>query len=195
MASWIPVERLLARVRHGPPRRDELRRLRARFLAAGHRPSREERALARAIATLKRDLADAFGDARACGRCARGAAPPKGRWEGGRCCGTRTENVFTAEEVRALVAAGRRAPRTAPDEDLAGCVLRGPLGCAAEPEDRPTVCLVYACAELKEELRGGEREERIRALRFALAEAFDAYLALIGAPADRRAVPTTLVSR
>ena len=57
---------------------------------------------------------------------------------------------------------------------------------------RPTVCLVYTCAELKAELRGSAREDRIRTLRVALAETFVAFLRAAGEPPEAGRVPITL---
>lgn len=156
--------------------------------------STEARALGERIVELKRELASAFETTRACHGCARGEPLPKGRWDGGRCCGTKTEVVFTQQEVRALVAAGLETPTNVPPGvEVAGCVFRGERGCTLEPGERPTVCLVYACAELKTDLRGSVAEARIQALRFELAETFDAFLEATGEPPERRLVPTTLI--
>jgi hypothetical protein len=62
---------------------------------------------------------------------------------------------------------------------------RGRQGCSLDPEARPAVCLVYACAELKAEISTSEDEQRIRALRSAVHDAFEAFLRAAGEPPDR----------
>lgn len=178
----LPIERLLARVRARSPRDEDLGRLRARFTAQPSTWSAtpEQRRLAARLRALKRELADAFAGVRSCHGCARGEPEPKGHWDGGRCCGTRTDVVFTPGEVHALKLGGAR-PRdlVPPDEDLAGCAFRGSRGCSLAAEQRPAVCLVYACAELKGEL-GLRGEARIHALRAELHETFEAFLRATG---------------
>ena len=194
----IPVGRLLARVRARSPRDDEISRLRARFSAQPSAlwASREERAGAARLRELKRALSEAFAETRSCHGCARGEPLPKGRWDGGRCCGTSTFVVFSPAEVHALKLGGTRARDLVPPEgDLAGCAFRGPLGCSLAAEDRPTVCLVYACAELKAEIRRDGVEARVNALRAELHATFEAFLRAAGAPPDRSPAPTTLVER
>lgn len=176
----VPIERLLARVRARSPRDEELGRLRARFAAqpSTWSATREQRRLAARLRELKRELAGAFAGVRSCAGCARGEPEPKGRWDGGRCCGgTRTDVVFTPGEVRALKAGGVRARDLAPPgEELAGCAFRGSRGCSLAPEQRPATCLVYACAELKGEIDARGDADRIHALRLELHETFEAFL-------------------
>ncbi len=193
--ALVPLARLLARGRPSP-RDADLGRLRARFAAQPSRwlATREQRRLAARLRELKRDLAAAFAGIESCRGCGRGEPGPKGRWDGGRCCGTSTDVVFTPAEVAALKIAGTHARDLVPPEgDAAGCVLRGPTGCSIAPEDRPTVCLVYACAELKAELRRSGEAERIQALRAELHETFEALLRALGVPPDRLPTPTSLV--
>lgn len=171
----VPLSRLL---RPGP-RDADLRRLRARFSA---QPSRRAagastRAQAERLEALKRQLAEAFDGVRACAGCAEGCAPPAGVFEGGRCCGTSTLEVFSQAEVRALRAAGREAPRApaADGVDGGGCAFRGREGCALSPVERPTICLTYVCLELGDELDDHPDGARVAALRRALAEAFERF--------------------
>lgn len=186
--DWVrllrtPLDRLLSRLRARSPRDADLGRLRARFTAqpSAWTATREQRRLAARLGTLKRELAHAFVGLRSCHGCARGEPLPKGRWEGGRCCGTGTFVVFTPDEVHALKLAGVRArDLVAPEGDLAGCVFRGPLGCSLAPEQRPTVCLVYTCAELKDELGARADAGRVHALRAELHQTFDAFLRATG---------------
>jgi hypothetical protein len=84
--------------------------------------------------------------------------------------------------VHALKLAGVRARDLAPpEEDLAGCAFRGSRGCSLAPEQRPAVCLVYACAELKCELGARVEAERVHALRSELHETFGAFSRATGA--------------
>jgi hypothetical protein len=194
----VPVERLLARLRGRDPRAQDMARLRARFAAqpSAFFATPQQRALAARLRELKRALAQAFAGVESCATCGRGEPLPKGRWDGGRCCGTRTDVVFTPGEVLALKLAGTRPRRLRPPgADLAGCVFRGPSGCSLDPEDRPTVCHVYACAELKAELRRSGASERVNALRAELHEAFEAFLRASGVPPDRLPPPTSLIER
>lgn len=131
------------------------------------------RALASRVATLKRELSEAIGEVRACAGCAGGCVAPSGYFDGGRCCGTSTDEVFTPEEVRAIKLAGVRPP-TEPAEGgaaEAGCLFRGPRGCSLPPEGRPARCLIYVCHELRIELEETPRFERIGRLRAALDDA------------------------
>lgn len=167
----IGPRELLDRRRYGARRADELARLRARFgLAIG-----VGRARAQAVLVAKRAVIAAMGDVRACAGCARGCAAPKGRFDGGRCCGTSTLEVFRPEEVRALAAAGREAPREATRQPgHAGCAFRASHGCVLDVDDRPVRCVQYACAELKTELEEAGRWPDVQRARRDLDEAFAA---------------------
>ncbi len=194
----LPLERLLARLRGSDPRADDLARLGARFAAqpSSWSATPEERALAARLRELKRDLAEAFGGVSSCAGCARGEPLPKGRWDGGRCCGTSTSVVFTPGEVRALKLGGTRAGALRPPAgDQAGCAFRGERGCSLAPADRPTVCIVYACAELKAELREAGAQDRVNALRAELFATFEAFLLAAGVPPEHVPPPTSLVER
>jgi hypothetical protein len=115
----------------------------------------------------------AFEQVRACGGCGRGRSLPHGRWDGGFCCGGRTEGVFDDDEVAALALAGTR-PRDlrVPDGDHAGCAFRGPRGCVLSPVDRPSLCVRFVCRELEAELREDGAWERTRALTRQLEATF-----------------------
>ena len=178
----VLVQHLLAGGRYGRARTAELGRLLARYEAQPGRlfadPS--ARALAERIAHLKRQLSEALAGARACATCAGGCVAPSGFFEGGRCCGTATLDVFTQPEVRAIKLAGVAPPST-PAEDgdeRAGCLFRGERGCALGPESRPARCLEYVCLELRVELEEDERADRINALRRELSDTFARFEAL-----------------
>jgi hypothetical protein len=152
-----------------------LAQLRARF---GAQPSRwgvdaRQRELADDLRRLKRELADTLHGADSCHGCAKGHPQPAGRWQGGHCCGGRTERVFTPDEVMALKLAGTSpGDLRAPTTDHAGCSFRGPAGCSLSPEDRPAICLRYVCLELRAELREQPRWKRIAELSRALDSGF-----------------------
>jgi len=171
----VLVQHLIRSGRIDRARARALGRLLARFEAQpGPRfaPARI-RAMAARVAELKRELSEAIGDVRSCAGCARGCVTPSGYFDGGRCCGTSTDEVFSPAEVRAIKLAGVRPP-TEPAEGgaaEAGCLFRGPRGCSLPPEGRPAKCLVYVCHELRIELEDTPRFERIGALRAALDDA------------------------
>lgn len=162
--------------RYGRQRVAELGRLLARFEAQPGPmfADPEVRGLALRIIELKRALSEALGEVRACSGCASGCAAPAGFFEGGRCCGTATLDVFTQAEVRAMTVAGLGAPSTPAEEgdEAAGCLFRGRTGCSLHVEQRPTRCLVYVCHELRIELEPTERYARIQRLRRELDHAF-----------------------
>lgn len=170
----VLVQHLLRGGRYGRARTAELGRLLARYEAQPGPLLADPfaRALAERIAHLKRELSEALDGVRACATCARGCVAPSGYFEGGRCCGTATLDVFTQSEVRAIKLAGV-APPSAPAEDGAegaGCLFRGSTGCSLAPESRPARCLEYVCLELRVELEESERADRIRTLRRELSE-------------------------
>jgi hypothetical protein len=192
----LPVWRLLTRIRSASSRNEDLERLRARFVAqpSAWSASPELRALALRLRELKRELASLFDGVESCRECGRGEPLPKGRWDGGRCCGTHTDVVFTPSEVHALKLGGTVGKRLQrPVDEQAGCVFRGARGCSIAAEDRPTLCHVYVCAELRGELKRGEAMERIQALRLELHETFEAFQRASGVPFEHMNVPTTLV--
>ncbi len=170
------VQHLIRGGRYDRARLSELGRLLARYEAQPGTAFADPmlRAMAERIVHLKRALADALGEVRACAECARGCARPSGFFEGGRCCGTSTLEVFTQAEVRAIKMAGVPAPsEPAEDGDAhAGCIFRGAQGCSISTDARPSRCLVYVCHDLRIELEDTERYERIQALRRELNDTF-----------------------
>lgn len=159
----VLVQHLIRNGRYGRARVTELGRLLARFEAQPGPLLADPsvRALATRIAHLKRQLAEAFDEVRACSGCAAGCVAPAGFFEGGRCCGTSTLEVFTQAEVRALKLADVQPPRAPADDgdERAGCLFRGRTGCSLSPEARPTKCAVYVCLDLRVELDEAPREE------------------------------------
>jgi len=187
---------LVDRFRHPRTRADDLAWLRARFWAhGGAAPSAQARALALRLLALKTELAKQFSSIDACRGCARGSSLPGGHWDGGRCCGTQTSVVFTPEEVRALAWAGVSASSLEPPRgDHAGCAFRAATGCSLAPEQRPTLCLIYLCDELRSELRSRPDWTRIHALRTELFDVFEELARLAGDTPERHRSPTSLVA-
>lgn len=180
----VLVQHLIGGGRYGRARTAELGRLLARYEAQPGPLLADPfaRALAERIARLKRQLSEALSGVRACATCAGGCVAPAGYFEGGRCCGTATLEVFTQPEVRAIKLAGVAVPST-PAEDgdeRAGCLFRGERGCSLEPESRPARCLEYVCLELRVELEESERADRIDALRRELSDALARFAAHMG---------------
>jgi hypothetical protein len=179
IAVLIPIQRLLDRLRHPPSRAEEAAALRRRLVAAPGpgAVSAEEVEAALAIRRLKGELSAAFGEPSSCGGCARGHPPPHGRWNGGHCCGGRTEGVFSDAEVAALRLSGTTPARLVlpPASDHAGCAFRGPEGCSLDPRDRPALCVRYVCRDLEAELRERGRFAAIKALRAELGAAIERF--------------------
>jgi len=144
----------------------EVRELRSRLsrVAGSGSASCDEVRLAIEMRSLRERIVEILGDVEACRICAEGHPWPHGRWEGGYCCGTRTEHLFSDDEVAALGQAGTR-PRHLKLlwGEAAGCAFRTPTGCALTWRDRPVVCTRYTCQALRHELdeRGllGDYEE------------------------------------
>jgi hypothetical protein len=156
----LAARHLVDRLRHPRSRADEVLSVRCRLLAqpAPSAASETELALARELRRLREELTRAVGVVHACAGCARGRTLPHGRWDGGHCCGTRTADVFTDDELAALRLSGTTPARLRPPRsDHAGCAFRGPEGCSLDVADRPNLCVRFICRELDGEL--AERDE------------------------------------
>lgn len=181
MTVLISTRHLVDRLRQPRARADQLRALRERLQRAGDASptTDEEVALARQLRELRERLDQAVGAVRSCSGCAAGHPEPFGHWQGGHCCGGRTEDLFTDDELAALALAGTTPGRlTPPRSELAGCVFRGPTGCSLAVRDRPNLCVRFLCRELEGELtvRGDRRE--IAAIQAELAGCFARFAAL-----------------
>jgi hypothetical protein len=172
----IAAQHLVDRWRFGRSRADEVTGVRRRLAAApGPREaSEEEMAVAADLRRLRLALVEALAGVTSCGGCARGHPLPHGRWSGGHCCGTRTELVFTDDEVGALRLSGTTPARlVAPAGDQAGCAFRGPTGCSLAVSDRPNICVRFICRELDEELRERGDVRAVKAIAAELGKAFE----------------------
>ena len=151
----ISAQHLVDRLRHPRTRADEVLRVRRRLVAqpVPSQASNEQLALARELLRLREELTDSLGVVGACSGCARGRSLPHGRWNGGHCCGGRTEDIFTDDELGALRLSGTTPARLVPPRsDHAGCAFRGPEGCSLDVADRPNLCVRFICRELEAEL-------------------------------------------
>jgi len=172
----ISAQYLVDRLRHPRSRADEVAALRRRFARAPGpgAASAEEVEVAAELLRLRRALVDALAGVESCGGCSRGHPLPHGRWSGGHCCGTRTELVFTDDEVGALRLSGTTPARlTPPEGDHAGCAFRGPTGCSLGPEDRPSICVRFICRELEAELSARGDRRAVKAIAAELGRAFE----------------------
>lgn len=150
---FVPSARLFRRGAAERDRRAELLRLRRRFADERRLGSdSNERAMARRMRELRAAVSEALSGVASCGGCSRGLAAPEGAFDGGYCCSVPTENVFSADEVAALYLGGTRPGRLRPARAHAGCAFRGARGCTLDAVDRPDVCAIYLCGELRREL-------------------------------------------
>jgi hypothetical protein len=177
----LPLERLLRRSPEPRSRAEELAKLRARFRAQPN--AREAGPLAVESAARLRELrvamSDAFTNVEACRSCAKGRPEPNGHWAGGSCCGSRTLDLFTQDEVASLKLAGISFSDLEPPKgEHAGCVFRAETGCTLGPEQRPNICVRYVCLELRAEVREKPEWERISRLGAALRDEFARFEAL-----------------
>jgi hypothetical protein len=181
----IAAQHLVDRLRHPRSRADEIASVRRRLAAAPPVAGAEEAEAALELRRLREALAASFSSVDACGGCARGHPLPHGRWRGGHCCGTRTELVFTDDEVAALRLAGTTPARLVPPSpvvDHAGCAFRGPEGCSLAPADRPSICVRFICRELEDELRARGDLRAVKAIAAALGRTFERFRRLRAAP-------------
>lgn len=179
----LPVSDLVRRWRSPRSRVSDVDAVRRRIAAAASRGAGDEAVvLARELRALKPQVLAALGAVRACSGCGEGRSLPHGRWEGGFCCGGRTEGVFDENESAALALAGTR-PRDLrpPAGDHAGCAFRGPEGCSLAAQDRPSLCVRFVCRELEGELRESGEWTRVRALTRTLEATFARFVKALAA--------------
>jgi hypothetical protein len=185
------LRQLLELARLPRRRAEELTRLRRR-LAAQSPPNRVgqlEAQLAARLRSLREAVSAATGAVTACAVCARGSEPPNGRWDGGFCCGSETTELFSDHELGALRLSGTRpADLRSPSSDLAGCVFRGPDGCALDPRHRPTQCVSHLCQDLTYELHLRGRLDAVEALRVELDTTFRRFVEVRTARLDDQLV-------
>ena len=177
----IAAQHLVDRLRHPRSRADEVFAVRRRLVVqpAPSQVSEEERTLAHELRRLRDELTEALGLVRACAGCARGRSLPHGRWRGGHCCGGRTAEIFTDDELGALRLSGTTPARlAAPRSEHAGCAFRGPEGCSLDVADRPNLCVRYICRELEAELTQRADVAHVKRLAQELGRTFERFARL-----------------
>lgn len=175
----IALHSLVDRARHVRSRADELHALRRRFGAVGN-AGRELAALARRMRELRVEASAALGAVHACTSCTSGCPSPQGVYDGGHCCSGDTADVFNRDEVAALALAGTRMRHLrAPREQHAGCAFRGSTGCTLRAADRPNVCTLYLCRDLRRELHDRGALDHIEALIDELGATYERFVAAL----------------
>jgi hypothetical protein len=186
---FVPVERLMMRLRQPASRADELvalrRRLRTERATAA---ADDERALAADVARAKRAVAAATGDVASCGSCAAHQPWPAGAFAGGACCSGNTADLFDDHELAALAGAGTRPRDLRPPagrDAHAGCAFRGAHACSLALDHRPARCVHYLCETLRGELHRRGRLDDLETRLADLDRAMRAFTAVHRARQDR----------
>ena len=139
----------------------------------------EEVEAAREMRRLRSELSASLGALYSCTECGRGHLLPEGRWDGGKFCSDPAAAFFDAETLAQLRAAGTEpADLVGPCDERAGCLMRGPEGCAIPREHRPNACVGYLCEALRRELEARGDLQEIQQKRYALAAAERRFAAL-----------------
>lgn len=186
---FVPIERLVMRLRQPASRAAEVAALRRRLRRErASTVAGDERALAADVARAKRAVAVAFGDVASCGSCAVRQPWPVGGFAGGACCAGATVGVFDDHELAALARAGTRPRDLRPPagrDSHAGCAFRGADACSLELDHRPARCVHYACDTLRAELYRRGRLADVEAQLAELDRAMRAFTAAHRARQDR----------
>lgn len=186
---FVPVERLVMRLRQPASRAAEVAALRQRLRderasAAGD----DERALVAEVARIKLAVAAAIGSVASCGSCAVRQPWPVGGFGGGACCSGVTADIFDDHELAALAGAGTRPGDLRPPagrDAHAGCAFRGAKACSLALEHRPARCIRYVCDTLRAELHRRGRLDAVEAQLTELDRAMRAFTAVHRARQDR----------
>jgi hypothetical protein len=186
---FVPIERLVMRLRQPASRASELVALRQRLRTerAGT-VADDERALAVEVARRKHAVTVTIGSVASCGSCAARQPWPVGGFAGGACCAGTTANVFDDHELAALAGAGTRPRDLRPpagSDAHAGCAFRGAEACSLALEHRPARCVHYVCETLRAELHRGSRLDEVEAELAELDRAMRAFTAVHRARQDR----------
>lgn len=186
---FVPIERLVMRLRQPASRAAELVALRRRLrVERASRVDPDERARAADVARTKRAAAAAIGDVASCSSCAARQPWPVGGFAGGACCAGVTEQLFDDHELAALAGAGTRPRDLRPpagDDAHAGCAFRGAHACSLALEHRPARCVHYACEMLRAELHRRGRLDEVEARLGELSGAMRAFTEVHRARQDR----------
>jgi multidrug efflux pump subunit AcrA (membrane-fusion protein) len=153
---FVPLERLMMRLRQPASRAAEIATLRKRLRAErAATVDDDESTLATEVAQAKHAVAAAIGSVVSCGSCAARQPWPIGAFAGGACCAGVTASVFDDHELAALAGAGTRPRDLRPPagrDAHAGCAFRGAEACSLALEHRPARCVHYVCDTLRAEL-------------------------------------------
>jgi hypothetical protein len=195
---FVPVERLVLRLRQPASRAAELVALRRRLRAErASVVADDERALAAEVADAKRAVAAAIGGVASCGSCAARQPWPVGGFAGGACCAGVTASIFDEHELAALAHAGTRPRDLRPPagrDAHAGCAFRGAEACSLALEHRPARCVHYVCDTLRAELHRGGRLDDVSARLAALDRAMRAFTAARRARQDREVLAPVIAA-
>jgi hypothetical protein len=186
---FVPVERLVMRLRQPASRAAEVAALRQRLRAErATAVADDERALAAEVARVKLAVAGAIGSVASCGSCAVRQPWPVGGFAGGACCAGVTADLFDDHELAALAGAGTRPRDLRPPagrDAHAGCAFRGAEACSLALEHRPARCVHYVCDTLRAELHRRGRLDGVEAQLVELDRAMRAFTAVHRARQDR----------
>ncbi|TMQ14028.1 MAG: hypothetical protein E6J90_27435 [Deltaproteobacteria bacterium] len=186
---FVPIERLVMRLRQPASRAAEVAALRQRLrVERASTVADDERGLAGEVARAKRAAAAAFGEVASCGSCAARQPWPVGGFAGGACCAGATASVFDDHELAALAHAGTRPRDLRPPagrDAHAGCAFRGAEACSLALEHRPARCVHYVCDTLRVELHRRGRLDEVEAQLAELERAMRAFTAAHRARQDR----------
>lgn len=161
---FVPLDRLMMRLRQPASRAAEIAALRQRLRAErASTVTDDETALAGEVARAKLAVAAAIGSVASCGSCATHEPWPTGAFAGGACCSGVTASLFDDHELAALARAGTRPRDLQPPagrDAHAGCAFRGADACSLALEHRPARCVHYVCDTLRAELyRRGQLDD------------------------------------
>jgi hypothetical protein len=186
---FVPVERLVMRLRQPASRAAEVAALRQRLRAERTSTvAEDERALVAEVARVKLAVAAAIGSVASCGSCAVRQPWPVGEFAGGACCAGVTPDLFDDHELAALAGAGTRPRDLRPPagrDAHAGCAFRGAESCSLALEHRPARCVRYVCDTLRAELHRRGRLDGVEAQLAELEHAMRAFTAVHRARQDR----------
>jgi hypothetical protein len=186
---FVPIERLMMRLRQPASRAAEVAALRQRLRTErASTVASDERALAAEVTRIKLTVAAAVGTVVSCGSCAVRQPWPIGNFAGGACCAGVTAEIFDERELAALAGAGTRPRDLRPPagrDSHAGCAFRGADACSLALEHRPARCVHYACNTLRAELHRRGRLDDVEAHLAELDRAMQAFIAVHRARQDR----------
>ncbi|HET7504932.1 MAG TPA: hypothetical protein VFK02_28105 [Kofleriaceae bacterium] len=193
---FVPVERLMLRLRQPASRAAEVAALRQRLRSErASTLTEEERVLAAEVGRAKLAVAGALGSVTSCGSCAVRQPWPVGGFAGGACCAGVTATIFDDHELAALAHAGTRPRDLRPPagrDSHAGCAFRGAEACSLALEHRPARCVHYVCDTLRAELHRGGRLDDVEARLADLDRAMRALTAAHLARRDREVLAPVL---